>query len=69
MAWVWSTSMLNYRFPDSLGPDARKRANLEVRVAPRHGGVRLFASPALLTRENLDVLMAIEVPEARRGGP
>ena len=41
-------------------PDARKRDNLEAPVAPRHGGVQLFASPALLIQENLELLMAIE---------
>ena len=41
-------------------PDARKRNNLEAPVAHRHGGIPLFASPALLTRENLDLLMAIK---------
>ena len=41
-------------------PNARKRANLEAPVAPGHGGVTLFASPAFLTRENLDLLMAIK---------
>ena len=39
-------------------PDARKRDNLEVPVAPRYGGIPLFASPALLIQENLDLLMA-----------
>ena len=39
-------------------PDARKRGDLEVPVAPRHCGIPLFASPALLSQENLDFLMA-----------
>ena len=41
-------------------PDARKRDNLEAPVAPRYGGIPLFASPALLIQENLDLLMAIK---------
>ena len=41
-------------------PDARKRDNLEAPVAPRHGGIPLFASPVLLIQENLDLLMAIK---------
>ena len=40
-------------------PDARKRNNLEAPVAPRHRGIPVFASPALLIQENLDFLMAI----------
>ena len=43
-----------------LGPDARKRDNLEAPVGPRHGGRPLFASPALLIQENADLLTAIE---------
>ena len=41
-------------------PDARKRNNLEAPVAPRHGGMPIFATIALLIQENLDVLMAIK---------
>ena len=40
-------------------PDARKRENLEARVALRHGGIALFASPALLIRESLDLLITV----------
>ena len=29
-------------------------------MVPRHGGILLFASPALLIQENLDLLMAIK---------
>ena len=41
-------------------PDARKRDNLEVPVAPRYGGIPLFANPALLIQENLGLLLAIK---------
>ena len=44
----------------ALAPDARKRDNLEAPVAPRHDGIQLFASPALLTQDNLDLLMAMK---------
>ena len=47
-------------------PDARKRDNLEAPVAPRHGGIPLFASPALLIQENLDLLMAIKSRGTKR---
>ena len=40
-------------------PDARKRNNLEAAVVPRHRGIPVFASPALLIQENLDFLMAL----------
>ena len=43
--WLWA-------------PDARKRNSLEASVSPRHGGIPLFASPALLTQESLRLLMA-----------
>ena len=41
-------------------PDARKRDNLEVPVAPRYGGIPLSASPALLIQENLSLLLGIK---------
>ena len=53
--------MLNCCFLDGhRPPNARKHDILEAPVAPRHGEIPLVASPALLTQENLDLLMAMK---------
>ena len=59
MAWLWATSMQNCRFLDGPGSLLRENAIILKRQCIPDV-VSLFASPALLIQENLDLLMAIK---------